>query len=173
MNARVAVVYATAAGSTAGIAQRIAEVLRSAGCEVRCLPAEAGVELDSVDALVVGSAVHDMAWLPPAVDVLRRAAASGNQDVWCFSVGAVHPRGRLTRALASLEAKRVGAQFPTGFPVREHRVFGGILQFAGISLWGRLFYRMVGGRTGDHRDWAAVEAWAANIAETLAGSAAR
>ena len=61
--ARVLVTYSTAAGSTAGIAERIAQVLRSAGCTVQCLPASAVPDVEDVDALVVGSAVHDMAWL--------------------------------------------------------------------------------------------------------------
>jgi hypothetical protein len=65
---RALVAYSTAAGSTAGIAERIAQVLRDA-------------DLAGVDGLVVGSAVHDMAWLAPWVEVLRRAAASGTPAV--------------------------------------------------------------------------------------------
>jgi menaquinone-dependent protoporphyrinogen oxidase len=169
----VVVVYATAAGSTAGIARHIADALSRAGCAVRCLPATEDPDLDDVDALVVGSAVHDMAWLPPALDVLRRAAAAGPRSVWCFSVGAVNPRGRLTRAVAALEARRVGLTFPSGLPIRDHRVFGGILEFSGISLWGHLFYRLTGGRAGDHRDWPAIEAWACGIADAVLTSAAQ
>ncbi len=167
------VVYATAAGSTTGIAQRLADTLSRAGCAVRCLSATADLDLDDVDALVVGSAVHNMAWLPPALDVLRRAAASGSRSVWCFSVGSVQPRGRLTRTLAALEARRVARTFPIGLPLRDHRVFGGILELTGISRWGRLFYRMTGGRAGDHRDWPAIEAWATGIADALLATAAR
>jgi menaquinone-dependent protoporphyrinogen oxidase len=37
----------------------------------------------------------------------------------------------------------------------------------GVPLWGRLFYRLTGGRPGDHRDWPAIEAWAAEIARSL------
>jgi menaquinone-dependent protoporphyrinogen oxidase len=58
----VVVTYATAAGSTAGIAERIASVLRDGGCDVDCGPAGPAVDLEQVDAVVVGSAVHDMAW---------------------------------------------------------------------------------------------------------------
>ena len=65
---RALVTYSTAAGSTAGIAERIAQVLHDA-------------DLAGVDGLVVGSAVHDMAWLAPSVEVLRRAAASGRPAV--------------------------------------------------------------------------------------------
>jgi menaquinone-dependent protoporphyrinogen oxidase len=165
--ARVLVSYSTAAGSTAGIAERVAQVLRTAGCAVQCLPATADLELEGVDALVVGSAVHDMAWLAPSVDLLRRAAASGPPAVWCFSVGGVRPHGRLTRALAALEVRRVGEQFPVGLRVRDHRLFGGVVELADVPLWGRLFFRMIGGKAGDRRDWAAAEAWATGIAESL------
>jgi menaquinone-dependent protoporphyrinogen oxidase len=49
----------------------------------------------------------------------------------------------------------------------------------GTPLWGRLFYRLTGGRPGDHRDWPAIEAWGEEIARALpvpggpAGSAMR
>lgn len=166
MAPRVLVTYSTAAGSTAGIAERIAQVLRDAGCDVRCLPATADLDLTGVDGLVVGSAVHDMAWLPPSVEVLRRA--SGTPAVWCFSVGGVRPRGPVTRRLAALEARRVGALFPADLRVRDHRVFGGVVDLADVPLWGRLFFRAIGGRPGDHRDWTAVAAWAGDIAGSLA-----
>jgi menaquinone-dependent protoporphyrinogen oxidase len=169
--ARVLVSYSTAAGSTVGIAERIAQVLRAAGCTVRCLPASAVPDVEGVDALVVGSAVHDVAWLAPSVDVLRRAAVSGTTPaVWCFSVGGVRPRGRLTRALAALEVRRIGQQFPVGLRVRDHRLFGGIVEMKGVPLWGRLFFRMIGGKAGDRRDWTAAEAWAIGIAESLTES---
>jgi menaquinone-dependent protoporphyrinogen oxidase len=58
---RVLVAYATAAGSTAGIAERIAEILRTTGCEAACRPAGPDVDPAGFDALVLGSAVHNMA----------------------------------------------------------------------------------------------------------------
>ena len=165
--ARVLVSYATAAGSTAGIAERIADVLRSAGCVVECQPAGDDLDCDSVDALVLGSAVHNMAWLSPAVDLLNRVNGSGTGAVWCFSVGGLDPRGRVGRAMAAREARTLEQQFPAGH-VREHRLFGGVVKRADVPLWGRVFYRMVGSRSGDHRDWTAIEAWAAGIARQLA-----
>jgi menaquinone-dependent protoporphyrinogen oxidase len=163
---RVLVTYATAAGSTAGIAERIAEILRTTGCEVTCRPADPDVDPAGFEVLVMGSAVHNMAWLPTAIEVLQRAAA-GSRPVWCFSVGGVTPRGRYTRYITRREAERVGQQFPVGFAPREHRVFGGVVEMAGIPLWGRLLYRFSGARAGDHRDWPAIEAWARRIAGDL------
>jgi menaquinone-dependent protoporphyrinogen oxidase len=166
--ARVLVSYATAAGSTAGIAHRIADVLRSTGCVVRCRSASGDLDLDGVDALVLGSAVHNMAWLPPAVDLLDRAAGLDTRAVWCFSVGGLNPRGRIGRAMVTREARTLEQQFPAGLAMREHRLFGGVVKRADVPLWGRVFYRMVGSRSGDHRDWTAIEAWASSIARQLA-----
>ncbi len=99
---------------------------------------------------------------------MRRAAASGPRALWCFSVGGVNPRGRITGAIASARGSAVSSQqFPAGLMLRDHRVFGGIVAMAGVPLWGRVFYRMTGGRPGDHRDWPAVDAWAAGIADAL------
>lgn len=164
---RVLVAYATAAGSTAGVAERIAGVLRSAGCAVVCRPVGTAPDVTGFDGFVVGSAVHDMAWLPSAVDLLQRVAEAGGGPVWCFSVGAVNPRGPVTRYLARKEAERVAQRFPTGFAPRDHRVFGGIVAMREVPLWGRVVYRLAGARPGDHRDWPAVEAWAGTVAAEL------
>jgi menaquinone-dependent protoporphyrinogen oxidase len=160
---RVLIAYATAAGSTAGIAERIAATLREQGCDVLCRAVGPDLEPSGYDALVVGSAVHNMAWLRPAVDFLVRLPGDG-PPVWCFSVGGVTPSGPVTRYMTAGEAKRVERAFPPGFRVREHRFFGGIVEMEGLPLWGRLFWRVIGGRPGDHRDWPAVEGWARRIA---------
>jgi len=166
MRTRVLVCYATAAGSTAEIAARIAGVIGAAGCDVSCRAAGPDLDLAGTDALVVGSAVHDMAWLPGALEVLSRIPQS-DLPVWCFSVGSVEPRGALTGLLARMEANQVQTGFPAGFRMRDHRVFRGVLVQEGVAWWGRLFYRVVGSRAGDHRNWRAIEEWARRIAADL------
>jgi menaquinone-dependent protoporphyrinogen oxidase len=159
--ARVLVTYSTAAGSTAGIAERIAQVLAAAGCTVQCLPASAcsgrgGCRRPGRGQRRTRHGVADA--------FVRRVAPRGRLGppaVWCFSVGGVRPHGRLTRALAALEVRRVGQRFPVDLRVRDHRLFGGVVELADVPLWGRLYFRMIGGKAGDRRDWAAVEAWAA------------
>jgi menaquinone-dependent protoporphyrinogen oxidase len=162
---RVLVGYATAAGSTAGVAERIAQMLRDAGATVTCRPVGPDLEPTGFDAVVVGSAVHNMAWLPPALDFLRRVPAG--RPLWCFSVGGVNPKHRLTRKMAEMEARRIAEQFPREASPREHRIFGGIIDMRGTPLWGKAFYLLTGGRPGDHRDWPAIEAWASDLAEAL------
>ena len=71
--------------------------------------------------------------------------------------------------MAAREARRIEQQFPAGLELRDHRLFGGIVEMAGVPLWGRCVYRMTGGRPGDHRDWPAINAWATGIADALVG----
>lgn len=169
---RVLVCYASAAGSTRGIAECVADRIRDdlggpAAAEVLCRPAGPGVELNGVDAVVLGSAVHGMAWLPAARAVLGHAAGAA-APVWVFSVGSVEPRGPLTRLLAGRERARIEQAFPAGFAPRDHRVFAGVVVMTGVPLWGRLFGRLTGAGEGDHRNWPAIERWAAGIAAELA-----
>lgn len=163
---RVLVTYATAAGSTTGVAERIAVTLRAAGAEVACRPAVPDIDPRHFDAFVVGSAVHNMAWLQPAVDFLIRAQQT-DRPVWCFSVGGIQPRGPLTRAMTDRELRRIAQSFPRSLAPRGHRMFGGIIDMRRTPLWGRLFFRATGGRAGDHRDWAAIQDWAEEIAADL------
>ena len=132
----VLVGYATANGSTAGVAERIAARLRGSGCEVDCRPVGADLEPARFDAIVLGSAVHDMAWLRPAIDFLHRTP--GTTPTWFFSVGGVEPRGPVTRRLTALEIARVEQGFPPAFRGRVHRLFAGVVHMAGLALWGGL-----------------------------------
>lgn len=163
---QVLVGYATADGSTAGVAERIAARLRDGGCAVHCCPVGPDLDPGGFDAIVLGSAVHNMAWLPLAVDFLHRTPEAA--PTWFFSVGGVQPGGPVTRRMTELEITRVERGFPPAFRGREHRLFAGVVRMAGLALWGRLFWRLIGGRDGDHRDWPAIDAWAAQIGRQLA-----
>jgi menaquinone-dependent protoporphyrinogen oxidase len=46
-------------------------------------------------------------------------------------------------------------------------MFAGIVDLRQVPLWGRLFLRAAGGRSGDQRDWPAVVAWATEIANRM------
>lgn len=171
---RVIIAYASAAGSTADVAEEVAAVLTGRGYRVTCRPA--GTDLDPLDAdaLVVGSAVHDMAWLAPALDFLARAAASG-RPTWCFSVGGLAGpyRSRRSRFLTAGELGRIEQRFPPGFRPRDHRMFAGVVDPARAPLWARVFYRLTGTGPGDHRDRPAIRAWAGTVADGLADAVPR
>jgi menaquinone-dependent protoporphyrinogen oxidase len=163
----VLVGYATAAGSTRGIAERVAAGLRGSGVPVVCLPLGPDLQPEDFTAWVVGSAVHGMAWLPEAVDFLRRAAGVPPRPCWAFSVGGVAPDGPLRRRMAAQEVRRVQQQFPPELAVRDHPLFAGIVDTRAVGPAGRAFWRTIGGRPGDHRDWPAIDHWAARVATQL------
>jgi hypothetical protein len=51
--------------------------------------------------------------------------------------------------------------------MRDHGVFRGVLVREGLAWWGWLFYRAVGSRAGDRRNWRGIEEWARRIAADL------
>jgi menaquinone-dependent protoporphyrinogen oxidase len=165
----VLVGYASAAGATRGVAERIAVRLRAGGVPVTCAPLSADLDPDDHEAWVVGSAVHGMAWLPAAAGFLQRAAAVPARPCWVFSVGGLAPTGAFRRWLGRQEVRRIEQGFPAGLPLRDHRLFAGVVAVEGMNRAGRAFWRGVGGRPGDQRDWAAIDRWADGVADQLTG----
>jgi Flavodoxin domain len=85
MGSRVLICYGTAAGSTAETSERIARDVRAAGCEVASRPVGPDPDLSGVDALVLGSALHHMAWLPEDDKPSQDVKASALPDACCWS----------------------------------------------------------------------------------------
>lgn len=56
------------------------------------------------------------------------------------------------------------AGFRTAIQPRGHRNFAGAIARSHWPASGRAFFRAMGGRYGDHRNWPAIEAWADRIA---------
>ncbi|GLY49867.1 flavodoxin domain-containing protein [Lentzea sp. NBRC 102530] len=166
---RVLVAYASAAGSTAGIAEWIAGALQAHGHEVTLRSVEDVVDVEDFDAFVVGSAVHRQAWLPAAAGFLRRhRKALRGKPIWLFSVGLPGALRGPLRRWAMLEENDVLAELLDDVTPVEHRLFTGVVSAAGFGKTGALVFRLFGGRFGDFRDWAEIESWSASIAGVLA-----
>ena len=161
----VLVTYASAAGSTRGVADRLATRLRGHGHSVRCAPVDTELGAFGSDVVVVGSAVHGQAWLPIAADWLRSQSAVLPRDgIWAFSVGMPAAVARPLRRLAALEGPKIVAALTAVVPIRGHELFSGVVApqtFAGRSRWA---FRLMGCRYGDFRDWEAIDRYADRIA---------
>jgi menaquinone-dependent protoporphyrinogen oxidase len=159
----VLVAYASRRGSTRGIAERIAARLRGHGLDVHLDPLLGREQVGRFEAVVLGSPVYSRRWEREAVDFCRRnAPALAGHAVWTFSVGwAGHEEGG-----APLDARHLDEVHQL-VPAREHRFFLGALDTADLPLLQRLTFRLRGGTSGDHRDWAAVDTWADEIAGRL------
>ena len=171
---RVLITYATAHGSTKGVATEIGGRLAASGLSVDVLPAEGVGSLDGYDAVVIGSAVHNGAWLPPASSLIdHHVDELASRPVWLFSVSSVGESSSFFGARVAAVMRRMRGEprqvttLRRSIGARAHRVFAGAIE---PSHWGRagnLFLEVLGGTYGDHRDWLDIDAWAAEIAWQL------
>lgn len=167
----VLVGYATAHGSTRGVAERIGDRLRQRGVAADVRPMSEVEDLGPYAAAVLGSAVHDGKWLAPAAQFAERNAAGlRGRPVWLFSVSTLGDEESMFRPRAAQRLRALRKETPeiaalrAGVGAREHRNFAGAIERACWSASGRAFFRAMGGRYGDFRNWAAIEAWADRIA---------
>lgn len=176
----VLIAFATCHGSTQGVAERIGRRLQASSMDVEIHPVSEVTDLDRYDAVILGSAIHNMRWLPEASRFAQRNAALLRQrPTWLFSVSSVGdhesvfapPVARVLRAMkketAEISALRAATQ------PREHRNFAGAISRSDWGAAGNAFLRIMGGRYGDHRNWPAIDDWATNIAAQLAAAPTR
>jgi menaquinone-dependent protoporphyrinogen oxidase len=180
---RLQVVYASRHGGTAGIANRIAEVLKSEGADVVVADAADRPDAAGFDAHVIGSGVYMGSWLKEGIEFLERYQSTlATQPVWLFSSGPLpgsskSPEGAdpLERALGPKEGpgsggrKRIAAVSDVIGP-RDHQVFLGAFDPSDPpkSMSERLVRMMPAAKRvlpeGDFREWESIEAWAHLIA---------
>ena len=163
----VLIAYASKYGATAGIAERIGEVLQRRGLGVEVMPARQVRNIESYRAVILGSGVYAGNWLKDAAALLRaNEAALGHCPVWLFSDG---PTGE-----GDPSTLMKGWRFPQNLqPIAERikpraiALFHGAIDPKRLNPLERLVLKMVRAPGGDYRDWPAIEAWAAGIAEAL------
>ena len=185
------VVYASRHGATRGIAQRIGDVLRSEGLEAEVAPADHATGVGTADAVVVGSAVYMGSWLKEGIDFIKRNEVMlAELPLWLFSSGPLPGSSRskgpgvdsLTDALGPQDGPGSGGRKKSNeisaatHPV-DHRVFLGAFDPNNPpKVTSERLVRMLPAvknaiPAGDFRDWDAIEAWAHEIATTLASPA--
>jgi menaquinone-dependent protoporphyrinogen oxidase len=162
---RILVTAASKHGATAEIAGVIAERLTAAGHEVDLREPESVHDLDTTDAVVVGSAVYIGHWLKPARELVTRLGPElASRPVWMFSSGPVGDPPR-----PSEDPVDVGALVAaTG--AREHRVFAGQVNKDKLGFSERAMVRTFRSAVGDFRDWDEIGAWAREIDAELTSS---
>lgn len=166
---KVAVIYATEQGSTRDIAEFIAADLADRGAEVQLREVGYAPGPAGFDTVILGSAIHNMDFLPAAVDYIgRNRAELAATDVRLFGVG-LGPalRGPVGRRVGRVVPKKIAA-LRDAVRARDYRAFAGIYERRGVSRKARTLYRLMGGgRYGDLRDWSAIQGWATGIGNSL------
>jgi menaquinone-dependent protoporphyrinogen oxidase len=162
--------YATQHGSTREIAERICARLRDTGLNVEIHPFDQVGDLGGYDAFVLGSAIHNQAWLPQATQLAERHRDNlVDQPVWLFSVGMPSALRGAWKRFAIKEEAKVSAGLRQSLRPRGHRLFDGVFRPDHVPAFGRFIFRMMGGRYGDYRNWDAIDSWADEIAHELTG----
>lgn len=163
---RVLVAAASRYGATTEIAEAIARGLNERGLEAEAVPAGDVRAVAGYDALVIGSAVYYGHWLDAAQAVAHDHAADPGRPVWLFSSG---PLGQPGHLLPEGDAVDVAGLVETTHAV-EHRTFAGRLDRSRLKLREKAIVSALHAPEGDFRDWDAIDAFAAAIAEHLRGA---
>lgn len=162
MPSKVLVAYGTTNGSTAQIAEAIAEVLRKEGLTAEAMPARSVTSPEAYDAMVVGGGLYAGRWHKDARRFVRRHSRELSRlPLWFFSSGPldasaserdIPPVPGVRRAMIRLD-------------VQEHVTFGGCLEEGAKGFIARNI--VSSGKGGDFRDFHQIEAWAARIGSEL------
>jgi len=158
----VLIAYATKYGSTREVAEAIAATLRAQGLAVEVEPAAAVNSVEPYAAVVVGGALYTGRWHRDARRFLKRhRAALADRRLAVFAMG---PR---TLDDAEVSASREQpdhalAQVPELTPATA--IFGGALDPS------RMRFPFNHLPASDARDWDAIAAWAAEIADDFSAA---
>lgn len=175
---RVLVAYASKHGATKGIAEFIAEKLRSHNLIVDVHDVRDKVDVKDYDAFVIGSALYMNHWMKEAVKFLsKNKDILSARSVWLFSSGPVGNERKDAKGRDLLDPivsgpKELGELVEYSHPL-DHRIFFGVLNPDNQGFIYRQMRKSAAVREslpeGDFRNWSEIEAWCTGIAGTLEG----
>ncbi len=165
MKQRILVTYATRAGSTAEIAERIGETLSERGYDVDVRPVKAKPDLEGYQAVILGSPIRMGSWLSEAVDYIKSNQAKlASLPVAIFTV-------HMLNTGEDEESRNARATYTSAIdglltPV-DKAYFTGKMELARLSFLDRTISKMMKAVDEDLRDWESIQSWAQNVLEAV------
>ncbi len=165
MSERVLIAYASRCGSTAEVAEAIAQELAAQGQLVDVRGVREIPDLDGYRAVLVGSGVRFGKWLPEAVRFVERNRTPLTRVPTAFFT--VHALA-LDEGPTSQRERHAYLEPVRGLVMPRHEAFfAGELDPARLSSGERWLARLVRAPEGDLRDWERIRGWARQIAREL------
>lgn len=163
---KVLVVYGSKHGSTRGISEKIAEILKTQKLKVELTSTDNGPDVTNFDAVIIGSGVYAGNWLAKAKKFIEfNSADLLKTKVWLFSTGPIgeplKPEADKAISPAVLE------DIKTKSGAVEHKLFAGSLDMKSLNFGEKLVVKAFKTPEGDFRDWDEISNWAKKIAKQL------
>jgi len=155
MEKRILIAYGTASGSTAEVAQAIAEEMQKSGVQVDVQPVESVNKIEGYDGVVVGTAVRVFKILPKTRRFLRRHQKALRKVpvayfLLCLTMGDKTPES--IRQAKEYAKPMIKTKEPVNLGL-----FGGCIKHD--TLTGIMAQPMKQVAEQDHRDWDEIRAW--------------
>jgi menaquinone-dependent protoporphyrinogen oxidase len=168
---RILVAYASAAGSTGGVAETIGETLADNDVAVDVRRVQSVQTLDGYQAVVLGSAIHGGKWLPEAVEFLQANQPRLNRVPTAFFLVGLMVN-RQSQSDQKLLGQFLAAERALVKPVTDGRFVGAMFVrdypgFTGLGMRFFIAYCGLGPRGGDFRSPAAIRVWADSLRPLL------
>ena len=163
----VLVAAASKHGATGEIAERIGAGLAGHGVDAVVKKLDEVEDLRGYEAFVLGSGVYLGNWLKDArAFVAAHANELARRPTWLFASGSIVGDPPVGDDPNALRAGLVETLVETTH-AREHKLFAGKLDTSTLGFLERAAVRGAHASEGDHRDWQAIDDWAAAIAHDL------
>jgi len=162
---KILVAYASQFGTTGEVAEAIGAVLRQGGATVETKWVKTVKDLNSYDAVIIGSAIQYDRWMPEA-----REFVTTNQDIlsklpvaYFFTCLVLSKQTEKTERKAMAYSDKLYSLVPQVKPVSIGR-FAGVLDYSKMSFFLRLIakglFAIIRVPGGDYRIWDAIHSWA-------------
>jgi menaquinone-dependent protoporphyrinogen oxidase len=166
MQPRLLVTYATAAGSTIGVADSIGKTLASSGMGVDVKPIKNNPTLEGYQGIIIGSAVHGGRWLPEATQYIQDHQTELNQAP--VAIFCVHILNLGTDDKSSQNRQAYLDPIRSLITIVDEAYFAGKgIDPDSASNFEKLMAWIMRIPPGDQRDWEKIATWADTIAPIM------
>lgn len=166
---KVLVAYDSFCGTTGNVAETIGNVLCSSSAKVDVCLIKNIKDLESYEAVVVGSAVHASSWRSDAIDFVAENQKFLSQVpvAYFLTCLALYHKDEKARELAQTYMEPALNAAPQIKP-KAIGLFAGVLDYSKMNIVYRTIMKMKmsdkGVPEGDFRDWKAIQSWAKGLA---------